>query len=212
MFIGRVCLWFMLAMPAWSQAKEDVGQMRLNMPGWDMNELYSLRAPATAAAKTKALTPTPTLTSTSTHNYKKTYATTTPRTSPRPSAVRFNKFFMSIDNSDDLQPEQQLSVKTRPQSMSSLCHYHPELCDEPENAHFMELTDENGHSFILISPPTTTRKPFRLAMKPTRRHYSQSIFDTDDNSIYKMASHYQGRNANSRLVPRRSHKRVYKKQ
>ncbi|KRG03993.1 uncharacterized protein Dmoj_GI25580 [Drosophila mojavensis] len=119
---------------------------------------------------------------------------------------------MSLDNSDDLQPEQQLSVKTQPQSMSSLCHYHPELCDEPENAHFMELIDGNGHAFILISAPTTTRKPLRLTMKPTRRYYSQSNFDSDGNSIYKIASQYQGRNANSRLMPRRSHKRTNKKQ
>ncbi|XP_002059434.2 uncharacterized protein [Drosophila virilis] len=303
MFISQACLWILLAAPAWSQSKVDRSQLRMNIPGWDISDLYSritnafsaphkkqkvhrqkvdpaaiddyynnywenyyyhnppyveyvpwprppprprptrrprptttTRSPLTTS--TAAATTTTAATTTSTTTPATTASTTTPRpstsatvttappptstsppssTPPPTSTITTNqpvREYIVSNFADDysapeaeLKPEQQLSIKSRPQSVTSLCHYHPKLCDQPDEAHFMELTDGNGNPLILIAPATTNRQTFRHTLRPTRRYNSQRIRSKSKNKIYMITPKAKQKSSSIKLISRsRYHK------
>ncbi|XP_030560350.1 mucin-2-like [Drosophila novamexicana] len=309
MFISQACLWLLLAAPAWSQSNVDRSQLRINIPGWDISDLYSritnafsaphkkqkvrrqkvdpaaiddyynnywenyyyhnppyveyvpwprppprprprptrrprptttttsplttsTAAATTTTASTTILTTTPaTATSTTTPRPSTSAPTKLPPTStsppsstpppistPRPTSIittnqPIREYIVSNFADDysapeaELKPEQQLSIKSRPQSVTSLCHYHPKLCDQPDEAHFMELTDGNGNPLILIAPATTTRRPFRQTLRPTRGDNSQRKYSRGKNKIYMITPKAKRKASSINLVPRsRYHK------
>ncbi|KAH8373109.1 hypothetical protein KR009_011897 [Drosophila setifemur] len=115
------------------------------------------------------------------HNAPKSHSETQNTSKPHVGEMQSNLFqtptVLSLHGlpTNSLRPEQQLTVESPPQSMTTMCYNYPRLCAQPEQAQYVRLIDGFGKPMLLILPggvpelpriTTTTQRPMSWKPRP----------------------------------------------